>query len=58
MAGIGIHGIGLDPMHDPPHPYDKDMALESGMILAVKGCARLATLTIRLEDEVVVVPGG
>jgi Xaa-Pro aminopeptidase len=58
LAGITVHGIGLGPMHDPPHPYDSDIALESGMTLAVTGCARFATFTIRFEDDVVVVPGG
>jgi Xaa-Pro aminopeptidase len=58
LASITVHGIGLGPMHDPPHPYDKDVALESGMTLAVTGCARFATFTIRFEDDVVVVPGG
>jgi Xaa-Pro aminopeptidase len=58
LASITVHGIGLGPMHDPPHPYDRDVALESGMTLAVTGCARFATFTIRFEDDVVVVPGG
>jgi Xaa-Pro aminopeptidase len=58
LAGITVHGIGLGPMHDPPHPYDRDIALESGMTLAVTGCARYADFTIRFEDDFVVVPGG
>jgi Xaa-Pro aminopeptidase len=60
-AGFGyvtVHGIGLGPMHDPPHPADRDITLESGMTLAVTGGVRHTTFTIRFEDDVVVVPGG
>jgi len=55
---VTIHGIGLGPMHDPPHPADRDITLEAGMALAVTGGLRHTTFTIRFEDDVVVVPGG
>jgi Xaa-Pro aminopeptidase len=58
LGGVTIHGIGLGPMHDPPHVEDRDIRLESGMTLAVAGGVRHATFTIRFEDDVVVVPGG
>jgi len=57
-GSVGIHGIGLGPMHDPPHVGDRDIKLESGMTLAVSGTVRHAEFTIRFEDDVVVVPGG
>ena len=58
LAGVTIHGIGLGPMHDPPHVDDKHIRLETGMTLAVAGGVRHAEFTIRFEDDVVVVPGG
>jgi Xaa-Pro aminopeptidase len=58
LGNVTIHGIGMGPMHDPPHVDDKHIALESGMTLAVTGGVRHATFTIRFEDDVVVVPGG
>ena len=58
LGGVTLHGIGLGPMHDPPHVEDKDVKLESGMTLAVAGGVRHEKFTIRFEDDVVVVPGG
>ena len=58
LGNVTVHGIGMGPMHDPPHVDDKHIALESGMTLAVTGGVRHATFTIRFEDDVVVVPGG
>lgn len=57
-GSVTVHGIGLGPMHDPPHVYDKDIKLESGMTLAVTCGVRFAASTIRFEDDVVVVPKG
>jgi Xaa-Pro aminopeptidase len=60
-AGLGyvtVHGIGMGPMHDPPHVEDRDIVLEPGMTLAVTGGLRHTTFTVRFEDDVVVVPGG
>ena len=31
LGGVTIHGLGLGPMHDPPHVEDLDLKLESGM---------------------------
>ncbi|OGP58053.1 MAG: hypothetical protein A2162_11295 [Deltaproteobacteria bacterium RBG_13_52_11b] len=58
LGNVTVHGIGMGPMHDPPHVDDKHITLESGMTLAVTGGVRHATFTIRFEDDVVVVPGG
>ena len=58
LGSITIHGIGLGPMHDPPHVEDIDLGLEVGMTLAVSGGVRYEKFTIRFEDDVVVVPGG
>lgn len=58
LESVTIHGIGLGPMHDPPHVADRDIKLESGMTLAVAGGVRHAEFTIRFEDDIVVVPGG
>jgi len=58
LGGVTVHGIGLGPMHDPPHVEDKDVKLESGMTLAVAGGVRHEKFTIRFEDDVVVVPDG
>jgi len=58
LGNVTIHGIGMGPMHDPPHVDDRHITLESGMTLAVTGGVRHATFTIRFEDDVVVVPGG
>ncbi|MFC2007839.1 M24 family metallopeptidase [Chloroflexota bacterium] len=56
QAVVNIHGIGLGPMHDPPH--DRNIPLESGVTLALSGKARYPDFTIRQEDNVVVTPGG
>lgn len=58
LGGVTIHGIGMGPMHDPPHVEYEDTALESGMTVAVAGGVRHAEFTIRFEDNVVVVPNG
>ena len=58
LGGVTIHGIGLGPMHDPPHVDDRDIKLESGMTLAVSGGVRHAKFTIRFEDDVIIVPRG
>ncbi|MBW1767183.1 MAG: aminopeptidase P family protein [Deltaproteobacteria bacterium] len=59
VGHVGIHGIGLGPMHDPPHVMEhRETKLEVGMTLAVSGTARFEDFTIRFEDDVVVVQGG
>jgi Xaa-Pro aminopeptidase len=58
LGGVTVHGLGLGPMHDPPHVEDLDLKLESGMTLAVAGGVRHEAFTIRFEDDVVVIPGG
>jgi Xaa-Pro aminopeptidase len=58
LGGVTIHGIGLGPMHDPPHVEYRHIRLESGMTLAVVGGVRHSEFTIRFEDAMVVVPGG
>jgi len=58
LGGVTIHGIGLGPMHDPPHVEDRHIRLETGMTLAVAGGVRYSEFTIRFEDDVVVVPAG
>ena len=58
LGSVTIHGLGLGPMHDPPHVEDADIKLESGMTVAVAGGVRNAEFTIRFEDDFVVVPGG
>jgi Xaa-Pro aminopeptidase len=58
LGRVTMHGIGLGPMHDPPHVGDRHLKLESGMTLAVAGVVRHAKFTIRFEDNIVVVPGG
>ena len=58
LGYVAIHGIGLGPMHDPPHVADVDTKLESGMTISYTGGVRHAEFTIRLEDDIVVVPGG
>jgi Xaa-Pro aminopeptidase len=55
---VTVHGIGLGPMHDPPHVDDREIKLEAGMTVAVTSGARFRDFTIRFEDDVVVVPGG
>ncbi len=57
-ARVSIHGIGAGPMHDPPHPWERDVVLEAGMTLSVAGGARYASFTIRNEDNVLVTPSG
>ena len=56
QANVGMHGVGLGPMHDPPR--SRDQILESGMVLAVSGTVRYRDFTIRHEDNLVVTPGG
>ena len=58
VGRVTMHGIGLGPMHDPPHVGDRNLRLETGMTLAVAGVVRHAKFTIRFEDNIVVVPGG
>jgi Xaa-Pro aminopeptidase len=56
QAMVGMHGIGLGPMHDPPR--SRDQILESDMVVAVSGTVRYPDFTIRHEDNFVVTPGG
>lgn len=58
LGGVGVHGIGLGPMHDPPQSDKRDIVLQSGVTLAVSCCARFADFTIRFEDNIVIVPDG
>jgi len=58
IGGVTIHGIGMGPMHDPPHVDDLDIKLESGMTIAITCCARYVEFTIRFEDNMVIIPGG
>jgi Xaa-Pro aminopeptidase len=58
VGRVTMHGIGLGPMHDPPHVGDRNLRLETGMTLAVAGVVRHAKFTIRFEDNIVVIPGG
>ncbi len=53
-----IHGIGLGPMHDPPHVYAKDITLEPNMTIAITGGVRFEDSTIRFEDNFLITPGG
>lgn len=55
---VGIHGIGLGPMHDAPHTGDKETMLENGMVITFTGGVRYSTFTIRFEDDFIVMPRG
>lgn len=57
-AIVTVHGIGMGPMHDPPHVFDREFTLEPGMTIAYTSGARFADFTIRFEDNFVIVPGG
>jgi Xaa-Pro aminopeptidase len=58
LGGVGVHGIGLGPMHDPPQSDEKQTILPSGVTIAVSCCARFADFTIRFEDNVVIEQSG
>jgi len=57
-AIVTVHGIGMGPMHDPPHVHERDLTLQPGMTVAYTSGARFADFTIRFEDDFVIVPGG
>jgi len=57
-ASVTIHGIGLGPMHDPPHVDDTETRLEAGMTLAVAAGVRHRDFTIRFEDNIVITEKG
>jgi len=59
-GGVTTHGVGLGPFHDFPPAWDweRDVKLESGMVLSVTVGVRLKTFTIRYEDDLVLLPEG
>jgi Xaa-Pro aminopeptidase len=55
---VTYHGIGLGPMHDPPHVYAKDIKVETNWTIAITCGVRFADSTIRFEDNYLVTSGG
>lgn len=53
-----IHGIGLGPFHDFPHPTHRDTVFEPGMVLSFQPAMRDTDFSIRFEDNILVTETG
>ena len=53
-----IHGIGLGPFHDFPHPTHRDTVFEPGMVLSFQPAMRDNEFSIRFEDNILVTEDG
>ena len=55
---FAIHGIGLGPFHDFPHPTHRETVFEPGMVLSFQPSVRHDDFTIRFEDNLLVTDSG
>ncbi len=53
-----IHGIGLGPFHDFPHPTHRETVFEPGMVLSFQPAVRDTKFSIRFEDNILVTETG
>lgn len=53
-----IHGIGLGPFHDFPHPTHRETVFEPGMIVSFQPAVRHETYSIRFEDNILITEDG
>ncbi len=51
---FAIHGVGLGPFHDFPHPTHRETILEPGMVLSFQPSVRDETFSIRFEDNILI----
>lgn len=55
---FAIHGVGLGPFHDYPHPTHRETIFEPGQVISFQPSVRTATYTIRFEDNLLVTNSG
>lgn len=55
---FAIHGVGLGPFHDYPHPTHRETIFEPGMVISFQPSVRMSTYTIRFEDNLLVTQNG
>lgn len=55
---FAIHGVGLGPFHDYPHPTHRETIFEPGMVISFQPSVRLSNYTIRFEDNLLVTKSG
>ena len=55
---FAIHGVGLGPFHDFPHPTHRETIFEPGMIISFQPSVRQKTFTIRFEDNLLIADHG
>jgi Xaa-Pro aminopeptidase len=55
---FAIHGVGLGPFHDFPHPTHRETILEPGMVLSFQPSVRDETFSIRFEDNILIKDDG
>ena len=53
-----IHGIGLGPFHDYPHPTHRETVFEPGMPISFQSAVRHSDYTIRIEDNLLITEDG
>jgi len=53
-----IHGIGLGPFHDFPHPTHRETVFEPSMVLSFQPAVRHEDFSIRFEDNILVTEDG
>jgi Xaa-Pro dipeptidase len=53
-----IHGVGLGPFHDYPHPTHRETIFEPGMVLSFQPAMRAKDYSIRFEDNYLVTQNG
>ena len=55
---FAIHGVGLGPFHDFPHPTHRETIFEPGMVISFQPSVREETFTIRFEDNLLITQSG
>ncbi|MEZ2127761.1 MULTISPECIES: M24 family metallopeptidase [unclassified Sinorhizobium] len=55
---FAIHGVGLGPFHDFPHPTHRETILEAGMVISFQPSVRTETYSIRFEDNILIKEDG
>ena len=55
---FAIHGVGLGPFHDYPHPTHRETIFEPGMVISFQPSVRMEKYSIRFEDNLLVTSSG
>jgi|GEM_PF-584631 len=55
---FAIHGVGLGPFHDFPHPTHRETIIEPGMVLSFQPSVRTDSYSFRFENNILVTETG